>query len=188
MSTQYTDAIRSAALAHHCVYTTEITPSDRAEGSKTTTVYSLRNLVVIEEGGAVQVGLRSTFVELKRLFDTADDPVVREILFNTTRACTHCISDKCTTLLMAPKRTLVLDGRSKTACSMWGQWISMPVNDDNLASCVKIVEHYLAAAEAAGEKHADVRWSAEGLDRMLSLKLARLNHQWEHLWPYLKSA
>jgi hypothetical protein len=31
------------------------------------------------------------------------------------------------------------------------------------------------------------RWSREGLDRMLALKLLRLNHHWERLWPHLKA-
>ena len=32
------------------------------------------------------------------------------------------------------------------------------------------------------------RWSREGLERMLALKLMRLNHHWERLWPHLKVA
>jgi hypothetical protein len=32
------------------------------------------------------------------------------------------------------------------------------------------------------------RWSREGLERMLDLKLLRLNRHWELLWPHLKAA
>ena len=32
------------------------------------------------------------------------------------------------------------------------------------------------------------RWSRAGLARMLALRLAKLNGQWEHLWPHLKAA
>jgi predicted component of type VI protein secretion system len=32
------------------------------------------------------------------------------------------------------------------------------------------------------------RWSREGLERMLALKLMRLNHHWQRLWPHLKAA
>ena len=31
------------------------------------------------------------------------------------------------------------------------------------------------------------RWSPEGLTRMLALKLMRLNHHWQRLWPHLKA-
>ena len=31
------------------------------------------------------------------------------------------------------------------------------------------------------------RWSPEGLARMLALKLMRLNHHWDRLWPHLKA-
>jgi hypothetical protein len=36
-------------------------------------------------------------------------------------------------------------------------------------------------------KRAGTRWSRPGLAQMLDLKLARLNDQWERLWPHLKA-
>ncbi len=36
-------------------------------------------------------------------------------------------------------------------------------------------------------KRAGTRWSAQGLGRMLNLKLARVNDRWELLWPQLKA-
>lgn len=160
MLNKSTSVIHNIALAHGCTHHTETTPGERAEGSKTVTKYSLRNLTVTEESGAVYVVIKTPFIGLKRLFDTTDDPTVRELLFASIRVCTHCISDKCTTLLMAPPRMLTMNGQSKKACSMWGQWITLPVNDDNLPSCVKIVERFLSDAEAEAEKHTDVQENA----------------------------
>jgi predicted component of type VI protein secretion system len=31
------------------------------------------------------------------------------------------------------------------------------------------------------------RWSADGLARMLALKLVRLNRHWDRLWPHLNA-
>lgn len=157
MSTAHTDAIHDTALAHGCAFSTDTSPGDRPETTKTTIKYSLRNLTVVREDGAVRVVIKTPFIGLKRLFDETDDPVVRELLFDSVRVCTHCISDKCTTLLMAPARTLSLNGQRKKACSMWGQWVKLPVDDGNLSSCLTIVDRFLSDAEAAGEKHADVR-------------------------------
>ena len=127
-----------------------------APNMKTVTRYSLRALTVTEENGETRAVIKTPFVGLKRLFIETDDQTVRELLFNSIRECTHCISDKCTSLLMAPARTLSLGGRSKKSCSMWGQWVSMPVNGANLTSCIRIIDRFLSEAEAAGESHADV--------------------------------
>ena len=37
-------------------------------------------------------------------------------------------------------------------------------------------------------KQPGARWSQAGLRQMLALKLARLNAQWETLWPHLRLA
>jgi len=159
MSSKSTGVIHDIALAHGCAHRTDTTPGDGAESRKTVTRYSLRGLYT-EESGAVHVGITASFAELKRLYDTTDDPAVRELLFNDVRVCTHCIDDKCTTVLMAPARTLTLHGQSKQACSMWGQWLRLPVNDDNISVCGKIVERFLSDAEAKAEPHADLQDNA----------------------------
>jgi hypothetical protein len=37
-------------------------------------------------------------------------------------------------------------------------------------------------------KRAGMRWSPDGLERMLALRLTRLNNRWEQLWPHLQAA
>ena len=160
MSSSSTGVIHDIALAHGCAHRTVTTPGDGAEGSKTVTKYSLRGLTVIDESGVVHVGINTPFIGLKSLFDTTDDPVIHELLFDSVRVCTHCSSPNCTTLLMAPARTLTLHGQRKKACSMWGQRIILPVNDDNLPACGKIVEQFLSDAEAKAEGHADLQENA----------------------------
>ena len=92
-----------------------------------------------------------------KLFNEAENHITKSLLFEALRPCTYCISDKCTTLLMEKARTLELDGKTKKACSMWGQWPMLTVTEDNLSACVEIVKAVLSDAVNNGEKHADLR-------------------------------
>ena len=151
------NAIHYIALAHGCTHETNNLPKENGNNAKTVTRYSLRKLTVTEDSDEITVTIRTQFTGLKRLFETTDDPVVRKILFDSIRVCTHCISDKCTSLLMAPARTLNLNGENKKSCSMWGQTVKMNVSHGNINTCLKIMDYYLDEAETAEEKHADVR-------------------------------
>ncbi|MCL2512315.1 MAG: GyrI-like domain-containing protein [Oscillospiraceae bacterium] len=146
------NTLHELALKYGCSFETET-----GEDGISVTEYSLRDLEVTEDGGDVMAEIKTPFIGLKRLFDETGDPGVREILFKNARKCSHCISDKCTALLMAPARTLDLGGKSKKACSMWGQRVKMFIDGGNFNACVEIIERFLSDAVKAGEKHEDVR-------------------------------
>ena len=61
------------------------------------------------------------------------------------------------------------------------RWLKLPIGTGAVeGSCKFVVQSRF--------KRPGSRWSHPGLTRMLALKLMRVNHRWESLWPHLKAA
>ena len=131
---RFVTALHETALRQGC--TLRI---DEEEG-KVILVYSVRRFSVSIDGDSVTLSGEFDLRAFLRLYRETSSRAVRELMFTAATACTYCITDKCTTFLMARQRTVKFDGKEKKLCGPYRHWISISVTESSLSACVDIAE------------------------------------------------
>ena len=104
-----------------------------------TLVYSVRNFKIGINNGAVSISGEFDPRAFYKLFSETVYDKVNELLFGTVEACSLCINDKCTTFLMADKRTIEWNSNTKKLCGPYRHHLNIDVTEDNLNACLPIV-------------------------------------------------
>lgn len=106
--------------------------------------YSARHLQITRAEGGLRLSGQYDLREFLRFYREEASEAERALLFAAASPCSHCISDKCTTLLMAPKRTIEFQGQTKKLCGPFRHGLSIEVGPDNLDACARILRMMLA--------------------------------------------
>ncbi|MHC1695210.1 MAG: hypothetical protein AB9835_08040 [Eubacteriales bacterium] len=123
--------LHKIALEKGCTYRVDGTAQDAAIH------YSLRGYNIRIKDGAVSFSGEYDIRAFLRLYRECGD-TVRSLLFDAAESCSLCINDKCTTFLMEEQRTIEFNGRSKKLCGPYRHWVTIPVTEDTLYTCLSV--------------------------------------------------
>lgn len=108
------------------------------DGDTVTLTYSARNFKIKLQNGSVSFSGEYDPRAFYKLYSETVNDKVNELLFNASEACSLCINDKCTTFLMADKRTIKWNGNTKKLCGPYRHHLSIDVSEDKLDACVSV--------------------------------------------------
>lgn len=106
--------------------------------------YSARDFAIEVRGKDVTFTGAYDIRAFLRLYRATSCRTVRELMFDAAAACRYCIDDKCTTLLMAPERTIEFDGKRKKLCGPYRHSLRIKATSENLPACRVIADMMFA--------------------------------------------
>jgi hypothetical protein len=124
-----------------------------------TLVYSARNFKININNGAVSFFGEFDPRAFYKLYSETVYDKVNELLFRAVEACSLCINDKCTTFLIADKRTIEWNGNTKKLCGPYRHHLNINVSEENLNACETIVN--MMFEYTLPHMHADIFYKNE---------------------------